>query len=383
MKKTFEKRYVEFNLFREKSGRPTMSRREFMRLVAMTSVGLSIPFVESCKSDSGGLSLVDAQTDAGNSDGAAASCSGCARVAISRDPDVITSVRTAIDLAGGLSEIKGGDKVVIKPNMTGELIGIVTSPDVLRAVVEAIATRTDKKNITLAECCAFGLPTRKIADIVGYTALVDDLGINFLAFDEESYNGFKDPKWEHITDEKSVPVSLYPMTFDHFINVPKLKNHEQRLNSDVEFTCCMKTFVGLLPYSGDGSRISDDIHTADLGEKVAELGCIVPTITMNIVDAIRPGLVNGPAPTRDSEFADAGLILASKDRVACDSLSVAVLKTYAIQNGIDKPYVNKSVWEQAQIKRGGELGLGIVDPKNIEIIDHNVDNIADIKAQWV
>ena len=101
---------------------------------------------------------------------------------------------------------------------------------------------------------------------------------------------------------------------------------------------------------------------------------------MNIVDATTPGLVNGPSPTT---IADAGgLILASADRVACDSVAVAVLKCYAKAMNVTGSYVNTSVFAQPQIVRAAELGLGIKDPKQIEVVAKDVDNIADIMAQW-
>ena len=46
-------------------------------------------------------------------------------------------------------------------------------------------------------------------------------------------------------------------------------------------------------------------------------------------------------------------------------------------------YLNTSVFAQGQVVRAAELGLGIKDPANIEIIDQDVDNLADIKAEWV
>jgi uncharacterized protein (DUF362 family) len=87
-------------------------------------------------------------------------------------------------------------------------------------------------------------------------------------------------------------------------------------------------------------------------------------------------------------LAEAGLVLASGDRVACDSLGLAVLKHYARQLGVEgktgvAKYVDRSVWEDAQIKRAAELGLGLDQPELIEIADSGVNNISDILAEWV
>jgi len=450
MSKKQKKAYERFNREREKRGLPTLSRREFVRVMAAASAGLSVPFLHACSVEnstinagtggaglsqggesgasagvqvtggagqtgsggqpvagSGGQPIAGSGETGGTIDtGGMADSSitgdggpdidsgvdasdvplGNAKVGITRNADTTLAVATAVDLAGGLGAIKQGDTVVIKPNISTSMRNVFTSLPVIRGIVEAVAAYTDTKNITIAECTAMGANTRGNATLAGYISLVEELGINFLAFDEEDYVLFKDPRWTHIKTEKKVPVSLNPMSFDHFISAPILKNHQMvdamAPGCNVQFTCCMKLFVGILPYAGTGSRSdpADDIHTVDLGEKVAELGCIVPDITMCVVDALTVGIVGGPTPLRT---ANAGLILASSDRVACDSLAFAVLKTYALQNNVNMGYVTQSVWTQAQIKRGGELGLGIADPSKITVVDRDVDNLAEIMAQWV
>jgi len=140
------------------------------------------------------------------------------------------------------------------------------------------------------------------------------------------------------------------------------------------YTACIKLFMGILPYNGAGGRA--DMHTG-VAEKVAELHMVVPKKLMNIVDATKPGLVNGPTPSVYGE--GAGLILASTDIAACDSVALAVLRCYAKMQNIAATYRNVSVFKQAQIVRAVELALGVADPQKIEILDKDVDNIADIK----
>jgi uncharacterized protein (DUF362 family) len=113
---------------------------------------------------------------------------------------------------------------------------------------------------------------------------------------------------------------------------------------------------------------------------VAELGWFVPKITMNIVDSIQGGLVGGPTNTT---VANAGLILASPDRVACDCLGVSVLQYYAKKMniaGVD--FANVSVTEQPQIKHGTKIGLGVSDFGAVEVHDEGVSEIKDILAYW-
>ncbi|MCJ7652791.1 MAG: hypothetical protein MUO75_03695, partial [Actinobacteria bacterium] len=71
----------------------------------------------------------------------------------------------------------------------------------------------------------------------------------------------------------------------------------------------------------------------------------------------------------------------SIDRVACDSVALAVLRYYASQMGISRPYMEKSVWDQAQIVRAQELNLGR-NKNRIRAAGEGVAEIDGILAQW-
>jgi uncharacterized protein (DUF362 family) len=58
------------------------------------------------------------------------------------------------------------------------------------------------------------------------------------------------------------------------------------------------------------------------------------------------------------------VFLASTDRVAMDVVGVAILKFLGSNDGIMKP----KIFEQEQIARAVELGLGASSPSEIEII---------------
>jgi uncharacterized protein (DUF362 family) len=59
-----------------------------------------------------------------------------------------------------------------------------------------------------------------------------------------------------------------------------------------------------------------------------------------------------------------GVVLASADRVAIDAVGVAILRLF----GTTREVSQGRVFEQAQIARAVELGLGAVRPEAIEII---------------
>jgi len=58
------------------------------------------------------------------------------------------------------------------------------------------------------------------------------------------------------------------------------------------------------------------------------------------------------------------VILASTDRVALDAVGVAALKVH----GTTRKIKGRKVFEQDQIRRAAELGLGASSPDDIEIV---------------
>ena len=76
-------------------------------------------------------------------------------------------------------------------------------------------------------------------------------------------------------------------------------------------------------------------------------------------------------------------MIASKDRVACESVSLSVLKLHAAEKRIRREYVDKSVWDQVQIYYAAQLGLGQAEPAKITIQDIKVPRFDEIKANWV
>jgi uncharacterized protein (DUF362 family) len=357
------------------NARREIDRRGFLKVSGMTAAYLAIPRgVKALAATGGVVQLQPPPPPAGN-----------ATVAVVRNSGIEAAVRQAVQLAGGLREIRKGDTVIVKPNLGAALYPgrVTTHPEVLRAVLRETKKRTEAKNITVADASAFFYEpsTLSVAQRTGIYNVVQSEGVNFLAFEDETYVDATSSVFKHVRGTLEIPVSLTDASFDHFINVPMLKNHETPVWTTAEFTCCIKNHVGLI------SRFNRftcggcfGIHWWDLGQESAELNLIAPRHAMNVVDAIDVVLSGGPNST-DMLYDHPGLVLASKDRVACDSLAVAVLRHYASLQGISKPYVDRPAWQQAQIVRALELNLG--RPKErIRIAPGGVDNIRDILSKW-
>jgi uncharacterized protein (DUF362 family) len=393
-----------------------MSRRNLLKTAGVAIAGMAIPLkLTSCYDGTNGEadnSALNASMLVGGDTAEnaillpkPAAPVGTATVGIARNLlSTELMVRKAIELAGGLGDIKAGDTVCIKPNITGPYVPIVlnhriyTDPKVLRAVIRAVKDRTAAKNITVAEATAFNLNTKLWAWETGHIAVCNDEGVNFVGWETGDYTYVFSKEWKYIEKPLRMPTCLLDGTFKHFIGVPFLKNHEMVPGTDVDYTCCIKQHVGVCnPIDRIGGQGLFDttstpayllgIHSKYLGEIAAELHLMVPKHTMDIVDATDCILTGGPALV-NMTVGHPNVVIASRDTVAADSLAVAILRYHAsitknVNTGelIDKPYVNKSVWAQAQIVRAQQLNLGRIKSK-IVVKQSGVLEMSKILAKW-
>jgi uncharacterized protein (DUF362 family) len=86
-----------------------------------------------------------------------------------------------------------------------------------------------------------------------------------------------------------------------------------------------------------------------------------------VLDGIEAFVDGGPAT---GKRAKGEVFLASTDRVAIDAVGVAILKLLGSNESIMKP----KIFEQEQIARAVELGLGASSPSEIEVIPADGDS---------
>ncbi len=297
---------------------------------------------------------------------------------------VYNAVREAVEAAGGLAEIEPGQRVMIKPNITGPATPtvfdgpITTSPEVVRAVIRLVKERGAHPMVGDRSMMMTELAFRT----TGFARVCREEGAEAYPWTRSEYVRFY-PGKRHWSKGFRMPRILQEV--DHFINVPILKNHE---NSS-QFTCCLKALVGAVMPLDRWQEGPDALHQRNISEKIAELNlCLKPTI--NIVDANSvmvkggpgDGLLRGDPMNRKAVWAEPGLVLAGKDRVACDSAALAVLKLYGHDKKVDSRFMKRSVWDQVQIYYSAQLGLGQAEPDKINIEDLKARRFDEIKDNW-
>jgi uncharacterized protein (DUF362 family) len=246
-----------------------------------------------------------------------------------------------------------GRAVMLKPNFnTADPAPGSTHNDTLRQLVLELKTRGAGK-ITLGE--SSGPPqTKNVMDDKGIPALARELGFDVLNFEELAEDGWTHfaPAGNHWQDGFSLPRAVVESPF--MVSTCCLKTH----GFGGHFSMSLKLAVGLTPKS-----IRRELHSkrdTDMRKMIAELnqGYQPKLIVLDGVDAFVDG---GPSTGKKVE---AGVVIGGTDRVAVDAVGVAVLK----ELGSNATIMSRKVFDQDQIRRAVEIGLGVTAPDRIEIV---------------
>jgi uncharacterized protein (DUF362 family) len=243
-----------------------------------------------------------------------------------------------------------GKAVTLKPNFnTADPAPAGTHNDTLAQLVTELQER-DAREVMLGES-SFP-PTKDVMEAKGIFDLAHEMGFGIVNYDE-----IPDNEWVHITP----PGTHWPDGFhlprhvvhaEYNVSTCCLKTH----GSGGVFTMSMKLSVGLTP-----KRIRRGMHRSpDMRRMIAELnqGYRTDLIVMDGVQAFTDG---GPSRGR---LADAHVMIAGTDRVAVDAVGLAALKDLGSNDAI----MGRPIFQQEQMARAVEVGLGVRGPGEIELI---------------
>ena len=253
-----------------------------------------------------------------------------------------------------INPVKGKD-VLIKPNFnTADHTPGSTHNDTLTALVEEV-WKMGAKSISLGER-SFPL-TREVMKEKGVIPLLEKLNVRVIDFDdlkEKDWVEFK-PKNSHWVNGFRIARPI--LETECLISTGCLKTHQ----FGGIFTLSLKLHVGVVPTSRHGYEYMKQLHSSPHQRKmIAEInGPFKPQVV--ILDGVEAFVDGGPAT---GKRAKGEVFLASADRVAVDAVGVAILKMLGSNEHIMKP----KIFEQEQISRAVELGLGASSPSEIEVV---------------
>ena len=276
-------------------------------------------------------------------------------VAMVHGQDPAAMLRAGLDLIGGIERLElRGKRVVIKPNIVNDRPPpTTTSPSVIAAVVRAVR-EAEAADVTVADSSGIiRFPTSENLVITGVRSAAEAAGARVLALEDEPWVRVEPP------GAKSLPrfyVSKPVYDADVVINLPVVKTHQF-----AHYSCSLKNLVGI---THPRYRPSVTFLAGNWHERIAELNLAVhPQLT--IADATTVMIAGGPT---SGTPAKADLLLLSGDRVALDAVGVALIRSF----GAWPKVAGVSLWEQRQIKRAIELGLGIGGPEQLGLVSQSL-----------
>ncbi len=281
---------------------------------------------------------------------------GLSQVALVRTTDRMQGVRSAIELLG-INPVRGND-VLFKPNYNS--IGPApasTHLDTMRATMIALE-EMGARSITVGERSGMGI-TRQVLQFMGVFGLAEELGFSTVVFDE-----LEEKDWViqrsgdfHWADGFAVPKLL--LDSESVVQTCCLKTHRY----GGHFTLSLKNNVGFVARKthGNGYNYMTELHdSADQRHLIAEINTVYKPALI-VLDGVEAFLSGGPALGKKAET---GVILAGTDPVAVDAVGVAILRMF----GTTPEVSEGKIFDQEQIKRAVELGLGAAGPDMIRLV---------------
>ncbi len=278
------------------------------------------------------------------------------KVSLVKTSDRASGINKAIELLG-INPVKGKD-VLLKPNFnTADPFPGSTHNDTLTHLILHLK-KMGAKSITIGE--RSGPPdTSSVLKEKGIYDLSKRLGIGLINFEE-----LPSDSWIRVKPEKShwrdgFDVAKPVLDSKCIVTTCCLKTH----GYGGVFTMSLKLSVGITH-----KKNMRELHTSffSMRKMIAEINQVY-TPSLILMDGIEAFVDKGPAKGTKKR---GNVILAGIDRIAIDALGLAILK----ELGSNKDIMGKKIFEQEQIASAVELGLGVTNPGEIEIITEDAES---------
>lgn len=272
------------------------------------------------------------------------------RVALVRTSDRAQGVKEAVDLLE-INPVKG-KQVLIKPNFnTADPYPGSTHNDTLVSLIGQLR-RMGAASLTIGE--RSGPPdTAGVIKEKGIDVICREHDVDLINFED-----LPGSQWVRIRPGLShwnngFDVAKPVLDAECVVSTCCLKTH----GYGGVFTMSLKLSVGITH-----KRNMSELHSSFLSMRkmIAEINQVYSP-SLIVLDGIEAFVDGGPMTGRRKR---ADVMLAGTDRVAVDAAGLAVLKDLGSNGAI----MDRKIFEQEQISRAVELGLGVTGPGEIEIV---------------
>lgn len=286
-------------------------------------------------------------------------------VALVKTDDRAHGVRRALDMLG--IRPAQGKRVLLKPNYnTADPAPASTHSDVLRSMAQWLWD-AGAETITVGDRAGMG-NTRAVMQRAGAFEVASDAGLETVVFDElgaEDWVGQEADHWSRGFSLARPAVEAESVVLACCLKTHRFGGH---------FTLSLKNSVGMVAkrVSSAGYDYMSELHNSRHQRKmIAEVNSVYSP-DLVVIDGVDAFTTGGP---ERGTLVNSQVMLAGVDRVALDAVGVALLRYY----GTTSEVASGPIFEQEQIARAVELGVGVPSPDGIQLItdDPESDAYAD------
>ncbi|HSB72441.1 MAG TPA: DUF362 domain-containing protein [Candidatus Methylomirabilis sp.] len=262
-----------------------------------------------------------------------------------------------------------GKRVVIKPNFnSADAYPASTHPDTLRALVQHFQGG-GASEVSVADRSGMG-NTRRVMEQKGVLALAGQMKFRAVVLDETPVDGWAEERLPGGHWSRGV---LFPRLFqeaDLLVQTCCLKTHRY----GGHFTLSLKNSVGMVAKYSPRDRYNymGELHGSSAQRQmIAEINQLYRP-AMIVMDGLQAFTDGGP---ESGTLVTPQVMILGTDRVAVDAVGVAVLRLHGGNATISRG----RIFEQEQIARAVQLGLGARGPEQVDLLtdDPESGKIAD------
>jgi uncharacterized protein (DUF362 family) len=272
------------------------------------------------------------------------------------------AVAAAIRLSGGLSFLRPGQTVLLKPAVNSEnRYPATTDPETVLAV--AWLVREAGGVPVVADRTMLLRSTESAFRATGILEAAREARAEVWVLDDRPTVALRHPLAENWANQ-SIKVYRAVTEVSHVVNLCTPRSH--RLG---DFTMALKNMVGVV--SGQ-ARIP--MHGPfSLRERLAEISLVVRP-ALAVLDG-RMGFADGGPDSGD--LVRPGFIAVGSDPVAVDAVGLAQLRLA----GANATLSQGSIWRLPQLRRAVEIGIGAAGPDHIRLLGPGPEEVARLRVQ--
>ncbi len=257
-----------------------------------------------------------------------------------------------------------GKRVVIKPNLnSADPFPASTHLDTLKLLVQHLHA-AGASEITVADRSGMG-DTRRVMERKGVLAAADQWGFRAVVLEETPMEGWAEERLPGSHWSRGVLFPRLAQEADVIVQTCCLKTHRY----GGHFTMSLKNSVGMVAKFSprDNYNYMAELHGSPAQRKmIAEINQLYrpALIVMDGLEAFTDG-----GPESGTRVTPQVMVLGA-DRVAVDAVGLAILRMY----GGNVTISQGRIFEQEQIARAAQLGLGVRGADQIDLLSDDAES---------